>query len=174
MIHIKTLIRFWLFHPALLYGLSFLLGLSFAFGPSPWLIIPCLGLWLPFLIASLRGLQWNNLIHLILSILTFSTAWIYSAVHHTLPLLTEKRIPGKADVCIQSVSLQQSFFGERWVYRCQLKQFIPFEPQSRSSIPFPASFHSRQEREKSDPAPRQTATIGSTEHWFKKRKGALY
>lgn len=128
MIHIKTLIRFWLFHPALLYGLSFLLGIYCAFEPSPWLVVPCVALWLPFFMAPLLSLQWNNLIHLILSLLTFSTAWTYAAVHHHLPLLTEKRIPGKADVSIQSISLQQSFFGERWVYRCQLKKFIPFDP----------------------------------------------
>lgn len=47
---IKALDRFWVQHPALLYGLAFLLGITAYFEQSPWLIGPASAL-----ILSVRG-----------------------------------------------------------------------------------------------------------------------
>lgn len=136
----NTLIHFWLSHPALLYGISFLLGLYCSFEASFWLFIPCLCLWLPFSIAFIKPPGYVK--HLILSLLTFFTAWCYAAAHYHFPVLPEGGIQGKAHITIHSISLQQSFFGERWVYRCQLKQFIPFDRSQPaiSSLPCTLSF----------------------------------
>lgn len=138
----KTLLQFWLSHPALLYGISFLLGLYCALETSYWLIVPIFSLWLPFFVFALSRSQINSLNHLLLSILIFFTGWISTSVHYHLPLLPEEGIQGQALVHIQSIALQQSSFGERWVYRCRLKEFIPFDSlqQKGTLIPCTVSF----------------------------------
>jgi competence protein ComEC len=119
-----SLIHFWLRHPALLYGIAFLLGVSCHFEGSICLIVPCLSLWLPFLIVATHPNYRDVLKHLSLSLLTFFTAFSISTVHYSFPLIPKEGIPGKGYVKIHTISLQHTMFGERWLYRCELKQFF--------------------------------------------------
>jgi competence protein ComEC len=119
------LLYFWLYHPALLYGIAFLLGLYCRLEGSIWLIIPCLCLWLPFALIAACAKQYDALKHLALSLLTFFTAWIYAASHVTFPTLPQQGVIGKAHIKIKNISLQPSLFGERWLYRCEIEQFFP-------------------------------------------------
>lgn len=120
-----SLIHFWLYHPALLYGIAFLLGSLCHLEGSIWLLIPCASLWTPLLIATLYSRHREELKLLSLSFLVFFTAWSTTAIHYPFPLLPEQGISGQAQIKIQTISLQHSPFGERWLYRCEVKQFIP-------------------------------------------------
>lgn len=131
-------IRFWIYHPALLHGVSFLLGCDCFFQGSLLLIIPILSLWFPFFIAAYHPDHRGILKHWFLSLLTFFTAWGVASVQYSFPEIDSQGITGKAYVKINHLSLQHSLFGERWLYRCQLLQFYPDQQLTHSmasSIP---------------------------------------
>lgn len=121
------LLNFWFFHPALLYGIAFMLGVFACLDSSFWLVIPCLSLWLPFLFTAIKNYprQIDVLNPFILSFIIFFTAWIYTAAHYSLPSLPEAGVMGTAHVKIKNISLQTHLFGERWIYRCEIQQFFP-------------------------------------------------
>ena len=73
----------------------------------------------------------------ILSLLTFTAAWSYTNSLYQFPLLPEEGIQGKAHVSILSISRQQSFFGDRWIFRCRLEKFIPIDASNASSFKIP-------------------------------------
>lgn len=137
MLMIFSLLHFWLCHPALLYGIAFLLGLFCHLERSIWLIIPCLCLWLPFILIATYTKQYYALIHLTLSLCIFIAAWIYAAAHVAFPVLPPQGVVGKAHIKIKNISLQSSLFGERWLYRCEIEQFFPENASysSASSLP---------------------------------------
>jgi competence protein ComEC len=146
-------IHFWLCHPALLYGIAFLLGLFCHFESSFWLIIPCLSLWLPFLIAAFLLEHRDILKPLALSFLTFCTAWGTATIHYSFPPIPDQGISGKAYVRINTIDLQHSLFGERWLYHCELRQFFP-ENSSHSivsSLPCLMSLPAKQMQTQSRP-----------------------
>ncbi len=120
-----SFLHFWLCHPALFYGIAFLLGLFCHLEGSIWLIIPCLCLWIPFAIIAVYKKKYDVLKHLVLNLLIFFTAWIYAAAHVTFPNLPQQGVVGEAHLSIKNISLQSSLFGERWLYRCEIEQFFP-------------------------------------------------
>lgn len=120
-----SLLNFWVCHPALFYGIAFTFGVFCHLTPSFWIIIPCLSLWFPFLFIALYPRHREIVKHLILSLITFITAWIYTAAHYEFPSLPSEGIVGNAHVKIKNISLQTSFFGQRWIYRCEIDQFFP-------------------------------------------------
>lgn len=143
---ILPFIHFWLHHPALLYGIAFLLGLFCYFEGSYYLILPCLSLWIPLFFAVILYRQKNYLKLLSLSLFTFFTAWGISAIHYSFPSIPHQGISGKAHVKIKSIGIQHTLFGIRWVYRCELEQFFPeHSPRSIvSSLPCLISFSAEQ------------------------------
>ena len=52
------------------------------------------------------------------------TGWGYAAAKHPSLSIPEEGMQGTAQVKIKSLSLQKTFFGKRWLYRCELVQFI--------------------------------------------------
>jgi competence protein ComEC len=117
------LLRFWSCHPALLYGIAFLLGLFAHFNGSVWLLFPCVSLWLPFVfIGTFKSRRFLK--PLALSLFTFFTAWFYAAVYYSFPSLPPQGEQGKAHIRIKNISLQATPFGQRWVYRCEIMQFL--------------------------------------------------
>lgn len=122
---VLSLIQFWLYHPALLHGIAFLLGLFCHFESSFWLILPLLCLWLPFLLATLHPLHREIAKPLVLSAFTFLTAWSTASTFYTFPELPAQGISGKTQLKIYAISLQPSFFGNRWIYRSELQHFFP-------------------------------------------------
>lgn len=109
---------FWRGAPALLYGLAFLLGITFAIASSPLLaLIPTLLLLGP-LIATAAFQQF------FIATLVLLSGYVYTAAHHTLPTLPPEGVKGRALVKIHSLAKQSNLFAERWVYRVTLAPFI--------------------------------------------------
>jgi competence protein ComEC len=131
-----TLIRFWTNHPSLFFGVSFLLGLYAHLTHSFLLIIPCFFLWLPFLILITTQAP-HLLTTFTLNVLIFLTGWIYVSTEYSFPLLPDQGITGTAHIKIKSIHWQQSWFGHRWIYRCELHQWIADHPSFSlaSSLP---------------------------------------
>lgn len=120
---ILPLIHFWIHHPALFYGISFLLGTSCGLAGSSWLMIPCCSLWLPLLAAA----TFNRSILKLLSIsfITFISAWLYTGAYYSPPVFPTKEIIGTAYVRIKSIRLQPTLFKEQWMYNCEILEFYP-------------------------------------------------
>ncbi len=118
-----SLIHFWLSHPALFYGIAFLLGIACHLYPLFFLLIPCLSLWIPFFAFFFSSSQ-KILKTLILSIFIFLTGWGYTAAYYSFPQIPPEGLRGMAHIKIESISLQHTFFGERWLYRCELQHFF--------------------------------------------------
>lgn len=137
MIYNLSYLNFWKNHPALFYGISFLLGLYCYWTGSLFLVIPFLSLWFPLVYVSISQKDWNPLKFLALSGIIACTAWFYAATHYSFPSLPANGIQGDALINIHQISFQQSLFGKRWLYRCEIKHFIALNPplQINSSIP---------------------------------------
>lgn len=119
----NLVITFWINHPALLYGISLLLGFYAGFYDTFEWLIPCLGLWLPFSWHTYQEFRLSP--KFLLSFTLFLTAWAYAIVFYTWPALPEEGVSGTAHLSIQSISSQTSRFGSRWIYHCQLQNFFP-------------------------------------------------
>lgn len=117
----QSFASFWSAHPALLYGLSFLLGTYPIINFSWILVIPCLCLWIPFLIMKHDNTSLNSLY---LSLMVFCVAWIYTAAFCPFPTIPSGGLRGTAHLQIKNVSLQQTFFGSSWIYRCEIDDFF--------------------------------------------------
>src|SRR4051794_27774303 len=132
-----SLLDFWLCHPALLYGIAFLLGILCYLSASPCLLIPCLSLWLPFLLITIYAKNQLALKPFILSILTFFTAWAFTASHYVFPSLPKEELSGMAHIKIKNISIQSGLFGKSWLYHCEIAQFFPQNTSSSiiSSLP---------------------------------------
>lgn len=122
---IAPLLYFWQCHPALLYGIAFMLGVFSYFSASAYLIIPCLFLWSPFLFHAFHSSNREALKPFMLSLITFLTAWIYTLSFYAFPTVPSEGLMGMAHVKINSISLQPSPFGKNWLYRCEIEQFFP-------------------------------------------------
>lgn len=127
----QTLVRFWLSHPALFYGISLLLGFYVTFTHSFVLIMPGLALWLPFCAVIWRKhfAFWKPFL---LSFTLFAATYCFASVYYIFPLLPETGVKGKGHITIDSIRLQRSFFGSRWIYQCQLLNFFPDHENERS------------------------------------------
>ncbi len=111
-------IKFWIPHPALLYGIATLLGFYASFYGAYYILLPALLLWIPFLLEK------SQIIHLLLSLTLFFAAWGYGKTAYQSSALPEKGIQGKAHISILSLTNQKSPFGVRWIYLCELKSFF--------------------------------------------------
>lgn len=125
MLGFSPYLKFWNHHPALFFGISFLLGLYFGFHASLLIAIPCLSLWFPLIFHSLKGDR-RPLKLLALSLLIGMTAWIYVAALYTFPSLPYEGMKGHGLVKIKSLSHQRGIFGGQWLYRTELAEFFPF------------------------------------------------
>ncbi len=65
------------------------------------------------------------LIPFFLSLTLFGSAWFFATVYYVFPDLPRSGITGYADLSIQSMCLQRSFFGRRWTYNCEIRNFFP-------------------------------------------------
>lgn len=102
----RLLANFWSLHPALLYGIALLLGFFASFNGVLNVLVPSLGLWVPFLFHYSNF--WKPLL---LSLALFCMAWCYASVHYSFPNLPQEGIKGTAHLSIQSIRLQRSFLG---------------------------------------------------------------
>lgn len=153
---IAPLLYFWQSHPALLYGIAFMLGVFCYFSVSIYFIIPCLFLWFPFVFHAFHSHNRETLKPFFLSLFTFLTAWIYTLSFYAFPSLPPEGLMGMAHVKINSISLQPSPFGKNWLYRCEIEQFFPENVSQSivSSLPCTIMFPTK-EMDKAPPTANQ-------------------
>lgn len=111
--------RFWRKHPALLYGTSFALGISFAFFSWKLLIFPIFLLFLPLFRKSPSVLRTRLLLGL--SMLFMGFLYVYTTI--TLPC-NEEPMKGKALFTVSYLKKTQKFSKTCWEYRGVIKEFI--------------------------------------------------
>lgn len=115
---------FWRENPALLYGLSLLLGFFIAFQWTPLLILPCCVISIPLLIGAKHKQQMAT-VRLSLSLLLWISATVYGLAHYRFPDLPEDGLKGEAMIQISSIQHRNVGFGSSWIYQGTLVQFIP-------------------------------------------------
>lgn len=135
MLQCQLLVKFWFTHPALCYGLALLFGLYASLDGGFYLFLPLLALWVPFVIlmyhpSNLWKALWKPLL---LSLTLFGATYSFVNIYYLFPDLPKTGIKGTAHLSIQSIRLQKSFFGSRWIYQCQLFNFFP-ENHTKVSI----------------------------------------
>jgi competence protein ComEC len=117
-------VQFWLRYPALLYGISLLLGVFASLNALPYeLIFPCILLWAPFLIQLIK--RKSVCLTLLISLTVFFTAWAYTSVYHWSIPLPKKGLTGTALMDVEKISFQQSPFGAKWIYQCRIHHYYP-------------------------------------------------
>lgn len=121
----NSLLNFWCCHPALLYGLAFLLGIFSSLSGSFLVLLPITALLSPFLFAAFYLKKRETIPPLFLLLFTLSAAYLYAYSNHQLPTLPPDGIAGLAKLTIKSIALQPTPFGKNWCYRCEVKQFFP-------------------------------------------------
>lgn len=119
---------FWKRCPALLYGITYLMAVyAFSFSLSQ-ILFPCICLWGPLFFKSFTCKKSRALF--LLNIALFSITLSYLHTQYDLPLI--KDVLGKAHLKINSIQLQNSFFGKKWTYKCTIRSF--FTPTSTGSL----------------------------------------
>ncbi len=113
----------WIFYPALLYGLSFLLGIGFAMTYAWWMIFPALALWLPawgYINSYKEEMVYSRII---LSVVTAISGFFFFTLKHDLPKIPFSGIHGEGVFEIDNLSAKSHFFGKSWQYRGNLSSF---------------------------------------------------
>lgn len=121
--------NFFMCYPALLYGIAFMLGISWCYFPSYILLLPTTLLILPLLNNPEGRIRFV----LSLSILFSSFLWTTFIHDASLPL---DRITGTAQLSFSSVSLVSKPFGSIWSYKGNIKNFQGTSDIKLSNIPF--------------------------------------
>lgn len=144
---------FWQKHPALLYGLAFLLGCGWGLNGSYLLIIPTITLLFAY----------SNFLRHAVALLILLTALLYVKWVYVLPEVGMENFSGKGLFTIESLSFKKTHFGTFWVYKGSFRQFenyrnipiaisIPNKPEStrpladhaywiQGTLSCPSSFH---------------------------------
>lgn len=133
MIFILAVTTFFQQHPALLYGLAFLLGCGFTLQPQPILLIPSLILCTPFL---LKPFQKTVTLRHTLALLILITGIIYTKSTIQLPETKEtNEFSGVAAFDIESVTLVSKHYGKTWRYSGRVRRFTVDRKIVASNIP---------------------------------------
>lgn len=123
---------FWQQHPALLYGLSYLLGCFLFFSWSPLLAFPAIILFVPLLIFP--RCHPTRLSRLVLSLTTLTAAYGLCYASYRTPSLPAEGIEGMAEVRISALALKKTPFGQAWQLSGQLTHFAPRDPSKREFL----------------------------------------
>lgn len=118
------IVRFWNSHPALLYGISSLLGFYGSFYGFWVLLVPISTLLIPFFFSREEARFFKPLV---LSCLILFSSWVYAESYKKTPKISAEGIEGEGYVEIESLSLQSTSFGKNWVYQCHLRYFYAHE-----------------------------------------------
>lgn len=133
MIFIQAFATFFQQHPALLYGLAFLLGCGFALQLQTVLLLPCLILSSPIF---LKPLQRTVAARQLLALIMFATGIIYTKSTIQLPDIKDaKEFSGVALFDMESVSTVSKHYGKAWRYSGKIRIFIADDTVIASNIP---------------------------------------
>lgn len=118
--------QFWKQQPALLYGISVLIGFQFFFFQNYFAIF--------LLAAVLLSVGIHRKAQTILAFSIFLSAWAYFSLSYQIPELPPKGISGTAIIEISHLNTSQSSFGQTWTYQGTLKNFFPDNPKDTVAI----------------------------------------
>jgi len=119
--------HFWKQHPALLYGISALIGFQFFFFQSFILI---------FLFAALLlslAFSAKTFPRASLALFIFLSSWGYFSLSHQIPQIPLQGISGTAIIEISNLNATRNNFGQTWTYQGMLKNFLPNDPVDTTS-----------------------------------------
>lgn len=131
-IFIQSIATFLQQHPALLYGLSFLMGCALALQPQGVFIFPCLILWVPLL---QRPLGRTPLLRFLLAFVIMATGFVYTRSTIQLPDMSVKEYSGVALFDIESLTLTSKHYGKAWRYSGKIRTFMADNKVVASNIP---------------------------------------
>lgn len=139
--------EFWRQHPALLYGLAFLLGCGFTLSQKPIFLLPSI-----FILAPLLdGFNKGTFIRLSLALLLFLTACTYVSSTIQFPNSSEaKTWDGIAHFDIDHFSLSRKHYGTNWRYTGKVRSFYIDGKRIAKNIPVQIELSSRYEPPKAD------------------------
>lgn len=115
---------FWRKHPALLYGLSALLGCYAALSWNLALLIPLALLFSP-LVFQFQQQTGPLLGRLFLGLLCCLSAFLYVSTVCSFPSLPEEGISGMAYININSLTHIKTHIGKQWTYKGTILEFQP-------------------------------------------------
>lgn len=145
---------FWLLHPALLYGLSMLLGFACAWGWNHGYLAPLIFLFIPLSISK----NWEMRIRCFLALTLSLTAFGFAKSYYRFPELPKEGLTGTAYIEISSVQTMTSF-GKKWLYKGTLRSFDTNETTSARNIPIAITFPYTAEIQR-PPANRAYSVVG--------------
>ena len=118
----QTLQKFWLHHPALLYGLFLFFGTLLALYTT-WIFFIIFALFC-FLFSGIKGGENFNSNHLrfLLAFILFLSSFCFTRNHYLHPL--EEKIKGTGLIEFSSVALIKTHFGSFWSYKGTLHSFV--------------------------------------------------
>lgn len=121
MVYIQALSTFWMQHPALLYGLSFLIGCSIALQPQWIYLLPSFILWSPFL---KRPAYLSTLVRQFLALLVMISGIVYTkgTIQHPDEKLG-RTLEGDVHFSIESITLVSKHYGKAWRYKGRIRSF---------------------------------------------------
>jgi competence protein ComEC len=130
-----SLANFWRQHPALLYGISVLVGISFGFSHNPILLLPGLLLFIPIVFTK------NNEEHLRIRLCTgialCISSFIFTQLYFHFPQQDE--VHGKGQFAISSITSNKNHFSHSWIYKGELLNFYPDNAQGSLASHLPCS-----------------------------------
>ena len=131
-IFILAITTFFQQHPALLYGLAFLIGCGFALQPQGVLLVPSLILCIPFL---LKPLQRTVAMRQLLAGLMLGVGILYTQSTIQLPdTHMTKEFYGTAIFDVEDITLLSKHYGRTWRYRGKIRTFTADNKQIAFNI----------------------------------------
>lgn len=135
---IQAITYFWQQFPALLYGLAFLLGSSFALFPNVIFLFPFLLIWAPLILQKPKFD--SATLRLLLGLIVMLSSFTY--VKHTIQFPLVQEIEGIATFEIENFSASMKHFGSSWRYTGKIRSFFAEGKQMArnlsATIQFPA------------------------------------
>ncbi|MFA6915166.1 MAG: ComEC/Rec2 family competence protein [Parachlamydiales bacterium] len=140
---LNSLTIFWGRYPALLYGISFLLGVSTKLWPSLSLIFPLIFLWIP-LLSGICTRYRKLLTRLLLSALVFFSGYFYAGMHKIDLTIPSSGIYGTAVLELQEASYKKTAIGPRWFVKGTLLEISTQEGTFTPAIPVKLVFNGKE------------------------------
>lgn len=120
---LNDLHNFWTKHPALFYGLFFLLGVACYFSSFRLIWIPFVLLCTPYILPSSKKER------IFYALLFFLAAFFLGKTFYQFPPIDKEGMDGKTIFSIHSISLKKSLLGKVWKYKGILVDFDSIDSQ---------------------------------------------
>lgn len=131
---LQAISTFWRQHPALLYGVAYLLGCAFALEFHAVYLLPCAVVWAPLWLQ--KNKHSATLIRQLLALLLMGAAASYVALTIKFPdSIQSKEFSGIAHFDIDSFSKTSKHYGTAWRYTGKIRAFFVEDNLIASNVP---------------------------------------